>query len=126
MALEIMKIVADATTTTTVGPTVTRFFRKALSLVVGPSTLTIHADEFLKDDGTAATALPTLEANNSYYQVFINGVLQMHGLSTYTPGGTGVGKLEITVPASQSIALNTVIVLEIVNYAPTSTTTVTG
>lgn len=44
-----------------------------------------------------------------------------HGLSTNTPGGTKGGKLEIMVPASQSIALNTVIVLEVVNYAPTST-----
>ncbi|GIO04996.1 hypothetical protein J31TS6_10240 [Brevibacillus reuszeri] len=34
--------------------------------------------------------------------------------------------MEIMVPASQSIALNTVIVLEVVNYAPTSTTTITA
>lgn len=126
MALEIMKIVASATTTTTAVPTVTRLFRKMIALAIGPSTITVDAADFLKDDGTNATSLPTLDANNSYFQVYINGLLQMQGLSTYTPGATGVGKLSITVPAGQTVALGTVIVLEIVSFAPTSTTTVTG
>ncbi|WP_429782263.1 hypothetical protein [Brevibacillus agri] len=40
-------------------------------------------------------------------------------------GRCGCRKLDITVPSGQTIALSTVIVLEIVSYAPTSTTTVT-
>lgn len=126
MALEIMKIVAAANTTTNVVPTVTRFFRKVPSDVTGAATLTIDAVDFLKDDGTAATTLPTLAVNNSYFNVYINGVQQMGGISTYTPGGTGVGKLDISVPAGQTVSQNSPVVLEIVMYVPTSTTTVTG
>jgi hypothetical protein len=66
MALEIMKIVASATTTTSVGPTVTRFFRKVPSDVTGAATLTIDAADFLLDNGNAATTLPALSAGNSY------------------------------------------------------------
>jgi hypothetical protein len=124
MALEILKIVVTATTTTNAVPTVTRFFRRTLALVVGPATLTINVGDFQTDAGTTATSLPTLPANNSYYNVYINGIMQMGGLTTYTPGGSGVGKLDITVPSGQTIALSTVIVLEIVSYAPTSSTTV--
>lgn len=126
MPLEIMKIVAAATTTTTVGPTVTRFFYKTPAPVVGPATQTIDAADFMLDDGTAATTLPTLDPDNSYINVYINGVLQMSGISTYTPGATGVGQLENTVPSGQTISLDTVVVLEVVSYAPASTTTVTG
>ncbi|MGN7468500.1 DUF4183 domain-containing protein [Brevibacillus sp. SAFN-007a] len=123
--MEILKLVLTASTTTNVVPTVTRFFRRTLALVIGPATLTVQATDFLKDDGTAATSLPALPASNSYYNVYINGIMQMGGLSTYTPGGAGVGKLEIAVPTGQTIALSTVIVLEIVSYAPTSSTIVT-
>ncbi|MDR7315093.1 DUF4183 domain-containing protein [Brevibacillus nitrificans] len=126
MALEIMKIVVGATTVTNVVPTAIRLFYQVPALTTGPTTLSIDAADFLQDDGNAATTLPTLDANNSYYNVFINGVLQMSGLSVYTPGATGVGSLAITVPTGESISENTVVVLEIVSYAPTSTTTVTG
>ncbi|WP_232509688.1 DUF4183 domain-containing protein [Parageobacillus thermoglucosidasius] len=90
------------------------------------ATLTIDAANFLQDGGNPATELPTLATNNSYYNVYINGVLQMEGIATYTPGATGVGSLAINVPAGgDPIPANTPIVLEIVQFAPSSTTTVT-
>ena len=67
-----------------------------------------------------------LMTENYFYCAIADGekmiFTDQDGLSEYDSSP----KLEITVPASQSIALNTVIVLEVVNYAPTSTTTVTG
>ncbi|MFO6393188.1 DUF4183 domain-containing protein, partial [Pseudomonas aeruginosa] len=30
-----------------------------------------------------------MNGNNSYYNVYINGIMQMGGLTTYTPGGAG-------------------------------------
>jgi hypothetical protein len=49
----------------------------------------------------------------------------MEDISTYTPGATTVGSLDITVPAlSDSILIGTPIVLEIMNYAPTASTTI--
>jgi len=126
MALEIMKIVVGATTTTTLDPTLARLFYQVPALTTGPTTLSIDAADFMGDDGNPSTELPTLDADNSYYNVYINGLLQMAGLSVYTPGATGVGSLAITLPTGQSIALDTVVVLEIVSYAPVSTTTITG
>lgn len=59
------------------------------------------------------------------YNVYINGVLQMAGLSTYTPGATGVGSLAITVPAGSSVLTGSPIVLEVVKTLdPDSTTDV--
>lgn len=126
MALEIMKIVVGATTTTTLNPTATRLFYQVPTLTTGPATLTIDAAAFMGDDGNLITALPTLDADNSYYNVYINGMLQMANLSVYTPGATGIGSLAITVPTGQSITVDQVVVLEIVSYAPDSDTVITG
>ncbi|MFD2369813.1 DUF4183 domain-containing protein [Brevibacillus sp. GCM10020057] len=126
MALEIMKIVVGATTTTTLEPTLTRLFYQVPANTNGPTTLTIDAADFMGDDGNTITELPTLDANNAYYNVYINGVMQMADLSVYTPGATGVGSLAITVPNGQSISMNTVVVLEIASFAPVSTTVITG
>ncbi|GGJ58805.1 hypothetical protein GGR02_000067 [Anoxybacillus voinovskiensis] len=126
MALEIIKLLVDVTTTTDVVPTVTRFFYKTTAVALPGSTLTIDAASFKDDNGNAVASLPALTSNNSYYNVYINGVLQMKGISTYTPGGAGVGKLQIQVPPGTiSILVNTPIILEVVQFAPSSTTTVT-
>jgi hypothetical protein len=126
MALKLMKLLVTASTTTNAVPTNTRFFYDTTAGTAAGATLTIDAADFLQDDGTAVTALPALSANNSYFNVYINGVLQMDDISTYTPGATTVGSLAIAVPAGgDSIPVDTPIVLEVVNYAPSSTTTVT-
>lgn len=49
----------------------------------------------------------------------------MEGIATYTPGATTVGSLDIAVPAGgDPILQGTSIVLEVVNYMPTSKTDV--
>ncbi|MGJ3222019.1 DUF4183 domain-containing protein [Geobacillus thermoleovorans] len=126
MALQLIKLFVAATTTTEVAPDVARFFYITTAETAEGATLTIDAASFLQDDGSQATQLPALATNNSYFNVYINGVLQMEGISTYTPGATGVGSLSITVPTgSGSIPSNTPVVLEIVQFAPSSNTTVT-
>lgn len=126
MALKLMKLLVTASTSTNAVPTNTRFFNTTTSQTAAGTTLTIDAADFFDDAGAAVTTLPTLATNNSYFNVYINGVLQMEGISTYTPGATGVGSLAIAVPAGgDSIPTNTPVVLEVVNYAPASTTTVT-
>lgn len=124
MPLQIMKLAIAAATTVTASPTVSRFFYAATATTTGAATLTIDAADFFGDTGGAATALPALATDNSYYNVYINGVLQMAGLSTYMPGATGVGSLAITVPAGSSILTGSPVVLEVVNFAPDSTTDV--
>lgn len=125
LALQLMKILVTASTTTNAVPNPEKFFYVTTAQTNAGSILTIDAASFFQDNGTAATALPVLATNNSYFNVYINGVLQMEGNSTYTPGATGVGSLAFNVPAGgDPILQDTAVVLEVVNYAPTSTTTV--
>jgi len=127
LALQLMKLVVTASTTTNVVPQDQRFFYVTTAETAPGSTLTIDAASFFQDDGSAVTELPALAANNSYYNVYVNGVLQMGGLSTYTPGATTVGSLSINVPAGgDPILADTPIVLEVVNYSPQSTTVVSA
>ncbi len=124
MALQIMKIVANVTTTVATTPDTQRFFYNTTSLITGATTLTIDAADFFDDTGATVTTLPTLNTDNSYFNVYVNGVLQMQDLSTYTPGATGVGELAFDVPAATSLLLNTPIVVEVVNFTPSSSSTI--
>lgn len=123
MALQLMKLMVAAATTTTVGADPVKFFHVTAGETAAGTTLTIDTAEFFDDTGTAAANLPVLAAANSYFNVYVNGVLQMEGISTYTPGATTVGSLAIAVPAGgEPILTGTPIVLEVVIYSPASTT----
>jgi hypothetical protein len=126
MALQLMKLLVTASTAVETVPSPVKFFYVTTGDTAAGTSLTIDAASFFDDTGAAATELPALAANNSMFNVYINGLLQMQDLSTYTPGATTVGSLSIAVPAGgEPILANTPIVLEIVNFAPTSVTTVT-
>jgi len=122
--VQIMKIAVSATLDIDTAPTVDRFFYILAAPITGADTLTITADEFLTDTGAVGATLPDLAADNSYFNVYINGVLQMDDLLAYTPGGTGVGELSITVPADTTIIADTPVVLEVTNFTPTSEATI--
>lgn len=125
MALQLMKLLVTATTTVETVPSPQKFFYVTTGETAAGATLTIDTADFFDDTGAAATDLPALATNNSMYNVYINGVLQMQGISTYTPGATTVGSLVINVPAGgEPILADSPIVLEVINYVPTSTTTV--
>ena len=119
-----MKLAIQAATVTTVAPVSTRYFAIATADVPGGGTLTLDAAEFFDDAGNTPPALPDLNPGNSTIHLYINGVLQMDGIYTYTPGATGAGGVVITVPAAGSILASSPIVLEIVNFAPSGTTDV--
>ncbi|MBP2078723.1 DUF4183 domain-containing protein [Oceanobacillus polygoni] len=126
MALQLMKLFVSASTDTEVTPTVEKFFYVAVADTEPGDTLTIDAADFFDDLGAEVVELPELAENNSYYHLYINGVLQMQDISTYTPGATGVGSLSIEVPAGpDSILAGTPIVLEVVNFDTSSTTDIT-
>lgn len=125
MPLQIMKLAVSAALDIDTVPTVDRFFNIVTEPVTGAGTLTIAADDFMTDTGADGATLPELTADNSYLNVYVNGVLQMDDLIAYTPGGTGVGQLIITVPADSTVFADTPVVLEITNFAPTSEATIT-
>lgn len=120
LPLKIMKLAIAATSEININPLVTRFFYEVPAALDGPTTLPIDAASFWSDTGAPATALPVLSTENSSYEVYINGVLQMEDISTYTPGATGVGSLVITVPTGSSIIAGSPVTLVVTNYAPTS------
>ncbi|MBM7542074.1 DUF4183 domain-containing protein [Amphibacillus cookii] len=125
MVLQLMKLAIEASTTTAIDPESEKYFYVTEAEVTPGTSLDIDAADFFDNTGTAVVELPELITDNSYYNVSVNGVLQMQGLTTYTPGATGVGSLEIDVPAdSDAIIVGTPVVLEILAFDPTSTTEV--
>lgn len=127
MALQLMKIAIDGTIDTDVNPESEKFFYITTAETTAGNTLSIDAADFFADDGSAVTELPELEADNSYYTLEINGVEQMQDLSTYTAGATAVGSLDIDVPAGGgSLPANQTVILQVVNFLPTSTGTFTS
>jgi len=123
MPLQLMKIRIEATSTVETGPEPQKFFHVTAAQTDPGTTLTIGVDEFFDDTGAQATELPALAANNGLYRVYVNGVLQMQDLTTYAPGAAG--SLAIDVPAGgEPILAGSPVVLEILNFAPTSTITV--
>ncbi|WP_249872158.1 DUF4183 domain-containing protein [Oceanobacillus saliphilus] len=124
MALQLMKLQIEGTVTTNVDPDSAKFFYETPTETSAGSTLTIDATSFFQNDGTAAMELPTLATDNSYFNVYVNGVVQMEGLSTYTAGPAG--SLAIDVPAGGgSIIAGSPIVLDVVNFTSSSTTDIT-
>lgn len=124
MPLRILKLAVTAEIETLVNPVVTRLFH-VLDAEAGEGPLTLTVEDFETDGGVPATTLPELLTDNSYYNCYVNGVLQMGGITDYTPGDTGVGELEITVGEGETIPVDTPIVLEVVNYSPASDADVT-
>lgn len=122
MALQLMKLSISASTSTTIDPVDSRFFHVTTAPTTAGNTLTIDAANFFQDDGSAVTTLPALAANNSYFNVYVNGLLQMEGISAYTAGATGVGSLAITVPAGADDRITgTPVILEMVQFTTTVT-----
>lgn len=124
MALQLMKIAISGTIDTDVNPESEKFFYITTENTPAGSTLSIDAESFLADDGSEVEILPDLIQDNSYYTVEINGVEQMQGLSTYTPGATGTGSLDIALPpGGGSIPANQTVILQVVNFTATSSGT---
>lgn len=124
MALEILKLAINASTTVATVPDVKKFFYLVNSTVTGEDTLTIYAKDFMDDTGTVGVTLPELSANNSYLTVYVNGVQVMQDLLTYNPGEDEDGLLTIAVPEESEIIQNSPVVLVVTNFAPTAQTTI--
>ncbi|GGL48956.1 DUF4183 domain-containing protein [Sporolactobacillus putidus] len=117
MPLKIIKLF-PAETAISVVPTISRFFYETKENTAGGATLQIDVSEFLDDTGEDAAEFPKLNLNNSYFNVFINGVLQMEDNFAYTSGGKGIGNLMIIVPEGSEIPPDISIILEVINYDP--------
>lgn len=102
-----------------VAPEVSRFFYE-LDKNIGKSTiLRINAEDFLDDSGNRINFLPALNMMNSYFNVYINGILQMDDIFSYISGEQGIGNLLISIPDGTEMELGTPIILEVINFEPT-------
>ncbi|GER71188.1 hypothetical protein BpJC7_24910 [Weizmannia acidilactici] len=122
MGLKIIKLAVSSEAKIETAPTVTRFFYEVTEPIKDGSTLKIDASQFLDDSGNHVNTLPLLNLNNSYFNVYINGVLQMDDHFAYTAGEEGVGNLLISI-SEGSIAAGTPIILEVINFDPILKTT---
>lgn len=118
LSLKIIKLALIPNQTVSTSPTVTRFFHEVKETIDAVSTYRIDAGEFLDDRGEVVQNLPTLNMNNSYFNVYINGVLQMDDNFAYTAGDVEVGSLLISLPEDSEIPIGTPIIMEIVNFNP--------
>ncbi|MEX0418507.1 DUF4183 domain-containing protein [Bacillus sp. C30] len=129
MSLQVMKLAISAETTTGVDPTDIKFFHVMSNQADAGTTVTIPATEFFQSDGSPATVFPD-STNYSFYKVYINGILQMLDIfiisAEFTPPDTVDWSLIINVPADAPILKGTPIVLEFVEFTPSSTTTITS
>ncbi|MBU0940686.1 MAG: DUF4183 domain-containing protein [Bacteroidetes bacterium] len=87
-------------------------------MISGISTYKIDASAFFDDSGEVVQELPTLNLNNSYFNVYINGSLQMDENFAYTAGGEGVGSLLLSIPEESEILKDSPIIIEVVNFNP--------
>lgn len=118
MGLKIIKPVFTSEAGIIVSPTVTRLFYELEEQVQEKTIVKIDAAKFFDDTGAAVESLPQLNLNNSYLNVYINGILQMEDNFAYTSGEAEIGNLIITVPEGSDIAKGTPVIVEVVNYDP--------
>ncbi len=125
MATQLFKLVIDATTTTDtdINPAVDKYFYELREDERAGDTITIPATQFSDNDGNIMTGnLTTAAADNGYYLLFINGVLQQSSL--YTVSGDGS---QVVITDATTVPVGAPIALVVNNFAPVSdsTTTVT-
>ena len=118
MAIQLFKLAIDAATTTDVdiNPEIIRYFYLLEEVDRTDDTLVIPATKFVDDAGDIMTGnLTTAVADNGYYMLFVNGVLQQSSL--YTVSGDGS---QVTVTDAETIPVQAPITLIVTNFAPIS------
>ena len=118
MATKLFKLVIDAVTTTDtdINPEIDKYFYELREDERTADTVTIPATQFTDDTGNVMIGnLTTATADNGYYMLFINGVLQQSSL--YTVSGDGS---QVVITDAATIPVGAPITLVVTNFAPVS------
>lgn len=120
MALDLLRLVLSATSTTTLGPSQNGYY-----YLMGADTYStifpIASDSFQNNAGATLTEGFPAVSSNGYYTVAINGVQQKGDVISY-----GTDTLTLTFATAVTINQNEVIDLQVVDYTPTTKTSVSG
>jgi len=119
MALDLLKLVLLATSTTTLGPDQNGYYY-LMGADTFSTTFPIAAGSFQNNAGDTITQFPTV-STNGYYTVAINGVQQKSDVISY-----GTSTLTLTFATAVTLNANEVIDLQVVDYNPTTVTTAQG
>ena len=118
MSTQLFKLVIDATTTTdtTLNPAIEEYFYELSEDERTGATVTIPATQFTDGEGNVMTGnLTPATADNGYYLLFINGVLQQSSLYTVSPDGS-----QVVITDATTIPVGAPITLIVNNFAPVS------
>lgn len=119
MALDLLKLVLTATSTTVLKPANYGFYH-----VVGADTTSttfpLAATTFQNDAGATLTAGFPAVSSDGYYMVTINGVQQKRSVVSY-----GTTTLTLTFATAATIQKDQVIALQVVDYDPDTATALT-
>ncbi|KJS81121.1 MAG: hypothetical protein JM58_17825 [Peptococcaceae bacterium BICA1-8] len=123
MPTQLFKLVIDASTSTTTdtNPAVQKYFYKLSAGHRAGGTTTVPSTSFSDDAGAAVVSnLVTATADNGYYSLFVNGVLQQSSLFTVGANGS-----QVVITSTSTVPVSAPITLAVNNFAPTSSSTVT-
>ncbi|GIP46488.1 hypothetical protein D3C76_203060 [compost metagenome] len=94
-AVASIPVASGGVITTTVTPTVTRYFASLTPGMIGATDTTIPAASFVDDADAAITDLPTLTGSD-YFNVYINGVIQQASLSTLSTASLVMSTVDVS------------------------------
>lgn len=118
LSLKIIKLAGTPNPKISILSTVNRLFHVVPETISEVSTHRIDTSQFFNDSGEVAQELPKLNMNNSYFNVYINGTLQMDDNFAYTAGEEGIGSLLIPISDESDILKGSPIILEVINFNP--------
>lgn len=93
-AVSTAPVASGGEVTTTVTPTVTRYFATLTAGMISETDTTIPAASFVDDADGPVTDLPTLTGSD-YFNVYINGVIQQASLSTLSTASLVLDTIEL-------------------------------
>lgn len=118
MSTKLFKLVIGAVTTTEtdINPAVEKYFYELREDERTDDTVTIPSTQFTDANGDIMTGnLTPASADNGYYLLFINGVLQQSSLYTVSVDGS-----QVVITDAATIPIGSPITLIVNNFAPAS------
>ncbi|MDQ0270106.1 DUF4183 domain-containing protein [Cytobacillus purgationiresistens] len=109
-------VASGGTISTTVNPSVSRYFATITAGMIGATDTTIPAASFVDDADAPVVALPDI-TTDSYYNMYVNGVLQQSSVSTLTTA-------DLVIDAT-NIPVGVPILLEVSSFADSTSTMTT-